>query len=305
MQDYQNHSVPSGAYLSPYLQSDVYEQTRPRYVWHENRSEEEIIYELLQGLVQTRSDLFSLVVELGCGTGRFTQLLANFSKNLVAIDPSASMVSYCRQLLQGISSCKIYQASAEKVVASGIISKVDLVAAFWSLSYPLQSFLELRQGVDGNIIQQVSNEDAENEIQLFLSGLFQENATRIYIIIFFDEKSEEQTWVTNQWLRLAPLPGGGRDFIWLKLENYLDQLSQRGHSVKIETIKGVLVCDDEEHLTRVFLDHHLRGMIPIGESRCGLREKLVHAMDSYRSSESEAFHIPSSFRLVQVEIFPK
>jgi SAM-dependent methyltransferase len=296
--------IPSGSYLNPYLQSDFYEQTRPRYIWQENQREQEIIYELLLKMVQDRSDLFSLAIELGCGTGRFTRLLANFSKNLIATDPSTSMVNYCRHLLQEIPSCKVYQASAERVVLSGTISKVDLVAAFWSLSYPLQSFLELRQGADGKIVQRVSNEDAAGEIQLFLSRLFQENLNRVYLIIFFDESSEEQIWVTEQWLRLAPLPGGCRNFTWLKLESYLDQLSQRGHSVKIETVKGVLICEDEEHLTKIFLDHHLRGMIPIGENRHGLQKSLIHAMQPFQLKESRVFQIPSSFRLVQVEIFP-
>lgn len=289
-------------YINPYLVPEFYEKLRPRYMWKNIQSEESLIADILDNIVHTQSVRFPLAIELGCGTGRFTKVLAQFSEHLIAIDPSELMVSHCSKLLQNMTSCDVYQSSAQDIVASGIVSKANLVTAFWSLSYPLQSFFELTLENDGRIVQKGTDAEAVKQAELFLNNLFSNDVRCTYLFIFFSDESEEQKWVTKKWQQIGLLPGGSRNFTWLLLKKHLDRLIKQGHIVKSEIIEGWLNCPDELTLVNVFLDHHLRGLTPLQTNRDELITELIEEMSCFRFEENGSFQVPSAFRLVQVNL---
>lgn len=292
----------SRQYINPYLVPEFYEKFRPRYVWKNIQSEESLIADVVANIVRVRPSRFPLAIELGCGTGRFTKVIAQFSEKLIAIDPSDLMVSHCRDLLRNITSCDVYCSSAEDIVTSGIVSQAHLVTAFWSLSYPLQSFFELTLENDGRIVQKVTDAEAVKRADLFLKKLFSNYVCCTYLFIFFSDESEEQQWVTKKWQEIGILPGGSRNFTWLLLKKHLDRLNEEGHIVKCEIIEGWLNCPDEITLANVFLDHHLRGLTPLQTNRDELITELIEEMSRFRLEENGAFQVPASFRLVQVNL---
>ena len=228
-------------YRDPYANVDRYDRIRPRYRWEGSRCEREIVRKALGAVAKANRGPFSLAVEVGCGSGRFTPLVTEVARWTIATDPSGDMARAASQRMQG-KSCSVRTASAAAVVASGAATESTLVCAFWSLSYALTSFLELVRDREGRIVQQVSNDEAEGRIRGFLEGLLpaQGGKRRSAVIVFFDERSAEQRWVTQQWQRCAPLPGGRRDFTWLKLKEHLERLANRGDRIRIETVRGAL-----------------------------------------------------------------
>ena len=265
-----------------------------------NKSTEGIVEGVLNDLLRRGGkQRFDHSLELGCGTGHFTELLMGVSSNVDATDPSGPMVEFCREKFRGHASCKIHRASAEEVVTSKLLQHSDLVGAFWSLSYPLQSFFDIVMTPQGRIVQMENNERATAKAIEFLSRLFTRNRERTYLFLCFSSESEEQRWVTRHWERIGPLPGGSRDFTWRLLETFCSSLRNERSTVESETIAGTLTCRDENNLCDVFLRHHLRGLIPADATRDELRSALFRDMANFKGIDG-TYQIPAEVHLVKV-----
>jgi trans-aconitate methyltransferase len=64
-------------------------------------------HELLTAHIDTNS--ISLVIDLGCGTGRSSELLAaHFAAKVIAIEPSQKMLDQCAAILRAVrSTCSV------------------------------------------------------------------------------------------------------------------------------------------------------------------------------------------------------
>ena len=252
-------------------------------------------------MMAERGGRYALAVELGCGTGRFTPALASASNRVIATDPSPGMIDFCRQNVHLSVPGEFREAAAEDVVLSGVAGRADLVGAFWSLTYPIQSFFALTLTPAGQIVQRVSNREARRKAEAFIEGLTQiRDFSRAIVAIVFTPDSVEQRWITGVWSSIGPLPGGSRDVAWDLLQARGNQLVDEGHTSATECASGNLICPDETELKQVFLDHHLRGLLPQGATRKQLEQKLIRDMAPYRCPEG--YRIPAGFRWLSFKL---
>jgi len=287
--------------IDPYETPTRYELLRPRYVWDGGIDDVRFVKGKLRQLVAERGRRYSLAVELGCGTGRFSTVLGDVSARLIATDPSRGMIDYCRNTIHLPIPTEFREAAAENVVSSGLAARAELVAAFWSLTYPIQSFFQLTLTDSGELVQVVTNEEAQPKALSFIARLTAvSEMPRTILAIVFLADSIEQRWVTDVWRLIGPLPGGSRDRTWDLLQARCAQLRDEGHDVSTEVVNGSLVCRDETSLRQVFLEHHLRGLLPHGMTREQLGRRLLADMDSYRYADG--YRIPAGFRWLSIKI---
>lgn len=72
-----------------YLDPTYYEQILPQYNFN-GRTDEQILEDYLES--RTDGETFDRVVELGCGTGRGTEILQDYAEEVVAVDLKPEML---------------------------------------------------------------------------------------------------------------------------------------------------------------------------------------------------------------------
>src|SRR6266498_1579856 len=83
------------------------------------------------------------IVEFGCGTGRITAQLAPHAARLVLADNSSTMIDATQQRFPTAETvCADTRDAVTGLFDEGQVGLFDVVAAFWSLSYPLGEFFE-------------------------------------------------------------------------------------------------------------------------------------------------------------------
>ncbi len=151
-------------------------------------------------------------VEFGCGTGRLTARLAPYARRLIVADYSPVMVDVVQSRFPQVEAiCADTRDAVTQLLSDGMHGAFDVVAAFWSLSYPLGEFFETMtaDGVQPADNPAHSREQATN----FVGHLVDLLAPGGHLLaLFFDADSPEQQLVTRMWERIAPFPEEGRSY---------------------------------------------------------------------------------------------
>lgn len=287
--------------VDPYGSPQVFKLLEPSYRWALGQSDVDVGLELVRKRCSASGAKLGYVIEMGCGGGRFTVRLSEMAARLLAIDPSEGMIAHCSSTIVLPNGSEFRCASAEELVLAGLVDEADLVVAFWSLTYAIQGFFDLVLDGNGVLSQQTPTSVALPMAQSFVQRLTQPaKHSRGIVAIAFQPDSIEQRWVTARWSEIGPFPGGARDFAWQLLEERRSELERDGHAVATGEVSGHLVCPDEATLIRVFLDHHLRGLIPPNSSRRELAKRLIEDMDEYHTSEG--YLIPAGYRWLDMQL---
>ncbi|WP_446221624.1 methyltransferase [Nocardia sp. IBHARD005] len=178
------------------------------------------------------------VVEFGCGTGRITEAIAPYARNLALVDYSETMVTAVAQKFP--ESQTIGADTSDAVTAllrGGRSMSFDLVTAFWSLSYPIGEFFEELSpaGVRPRCDQVRSREQARQFV-LDLVGLVAPGGHLLAML--FDAESPEQQLVTRAWEAVAPFPDGGRAYTRNILVDALRDAENQGDGTLTHTRLG-------------------------------------------------------------------
>jgi SAM-dependent methyltransferase len=151
------------------------------------------------------------ILDLGCGTGRVTVVLAPYAAHLHGVDSGQPMIDVVAQRFPAAEvTCQDTRAAVEALCTENAGS-FDVVGAFWSLSYPIGDLFE-ELTVDGVLPkpdQYAAREQAEQLIRRILSLVAPHGHL---IILFFDSDTPEQRLVTRLWEKMAPFPGTGRGY---------------------------------------------------------------------------------------------
>jgi ubiquinone/menaquinone biosynthesis C-methylase UbiE len=135
----------------------IYRTEAQRY--HDLVSREDYQRHLLPAIVKIDSLTGKDVIELGAGTGRLSQLIANRVKSLVTTDKSLHMLSFGRDALvkKGFEHPKACLASHRQLPFAE--NCADLVISGWSFCYA---------ALDGGVNWQTSLEQAMTEVERVL-----------------------------------------------------------------------------------------------------------------------------------------
>ncbi|CAL9576154.1 hypothetical protein SUDANB95_04900 [Actinosynnema sp. ALI-1.44] len=253
--------MSSDSFNIGYADADVYEETLPP---HHYRGQEDVdvVRELLAEVFGAPPEAPVLrVLDLGCGPGRVTEVLAPYATDLHVADKSAGMVERVRQRFPRATS---FHADTESLVAKllqhGPSGTYDLIGSFWSMNYPLLDCFEetTAEGVRPNS----DFDDGLRRAGALVRGVIDLLAPGgHFIALFFDAESAEQRLVTRLWERIAPFPGGGRDFTWRLLLSGLQDAEASGQGrLTVSRLPGVAMTPDALSAARWFTVVHLNSL---------------------------------------------
>lgn len=231
---------------SIYARPGLYDQALPRYEFS-GATDENL---LRRELGQLPEDPVPTALEIGCGTGRMTPILRDHVADLACVDSSATMLAAFRQRNPGITPV---HAGARDFLAQARRSRYGLVAAFWSLNYPLLACFETNTG--DKIVLRDPRRGRKDAAKLLadLTGVLSPGG--LLLVFFFDPHSAEQRFVTELWETIAPFPGTGRDFtrqlLLEHLSNTPGRLLTRYHS-------GHMAAPSLSRAETWFLEGHFR-----------------------------------------------
>lgn len=268
-----------GPYLDPYAHPLTYNAVRTQYVWEAGAHDEDLVRGALDRLT-ARHGRYLLAVEVGCGDGRLSGPLALAACRVVCTDPSSEQLAGCRAQHRNSRRHTFRQLAADQVARDEVLAAADLLAAFWSLTYPVQAYFGLAQLPDGSLRQVVGSDIALASARAFLRALMPGDRSRDYLLLLHDPQSVEQRWVTDAWESLVDFPFG-RDLPLELIFERLANLEATGARVEVRKVRGHVACRDEEALELNFLHYHLRSLhtaVP-----AGLKEDLRRAMAPFKA----------------------
>lgn len=236
------------------------------------------------------------VLELGCGTGRMTTVLLGHSSDLICVEPSDAMLAAFRRRHPHLDPMLADARTAVDDLASRKPSAAfDLVAAFWSLNYPLLSCFETN---DGQRITPLEHTTGLSNAHAFLHQLMTLVAPGGHLLaFFFDTESAEQRLVTRLWERIAPFPGTGRDYTRTLL---LDTL-QTAHNAGAGTlhhhhVHGYAGDASPQAARDYILRQHLRGFPGLADAP-EIQTQVAAFVDEHTASNG-IVRIPAGMHLI-------
>jgi SAM-dependent methyltransferase len=178
------------------------------------------------------------VLDLGCGTGRITAVLAPYAATLLGVDSGEPMIAaFLERFPDGDAMCSDIREAVEGMLADGMAGRFDIVGAFWSLSYPLLDLFEELTAEGVRPRDDVASARARAEE--FVRDILRLIAPNGHLIImFFDSDTPEQQLVTQLWERIAPFPGSGRGYAREIVIEALRDAERRGEGRMVHTRHG-------------------------------------------------------------------
>lgn len=243
------------------------------------------------------------IVEFGCGTGRVSTALLPYARNFTACDYSAVMVDAVREGFTGVETLVGDTRDCVTLLHSRRLGgKFDVVAAFWSLSYPIGEFFETM--TPAGIIPVADPTAARGAADDFLSAMISLLAPGgRFLALYFDSDTPEQKLVTRAWERIAPFPGGDRSYTREIFFGGLRSAEDAGiGTVSVYRFGGHAMASDADTARAWFNVVHFKGMSALVDSPDLARE--VDEFIAARTLESGEVSIPSGVYLVDFQRAP-
>ncbi|MFG1928980.1 class I SAM-dependent DNA methyltransferase [Cryptosporangium sp. NPDC048952] len=250
----------STGFRAVYESAGAYEQTLLPHIF-DGRTDAQIVADLMREHYGSPGHATGLnVVDLGCGSGRLTEVLAPYARTILGVDSSAAMIdAFARRLPHAESRCQDSRAAVTELAAIRPGS-ADLIGAFWSLSYPIGDLYETLTA-DG-VTPTADLPAARQAARRFLSDLLGLVAPGGHLlIVHFDAESPEQRLVTQLWERIAPFPESGRGYILGLIRDVLHAAEAAGRGrLRESRYGGVAVAEDLDAARRWFAQQHLKSL---------------------------------------------
>lgn len=196
-----------------YAKAGIYDASLPPYRFGADNDhlvdDEEILRETVEGLFGKPAHQLD-ILEIGAGTGRMSQVLSPFARNLTVSDKYSGVLEDLRSKLP--EATVIQSDTRELPTHLPMEQQFGLVGAYWTLSYPIGDCLETIE--DNKIIPVPDLDEGVREASEMIGRLV--NYIRpdggVFNAYFFDSESAEQQVVTKIWEQFGPDPGGRRSF---------------------------------------------------------------------------------------------
>lgn len=200
------------------------------------------------------------IAEFGCGTGRITTTLTGYAEQLVLADYSNTMIeAVTARFPQARTICADTRDAVDTLLDEHGTCQFDLVASFWSLSYPLSEHFETMSPT-GDICVKSDLVLARAQAGAFVERLVDLLVPGGHLLVWlFDSDSPEQQLVTRAWEKVAPFPDGGRAYTRTVLLDALRDAEARGRgSLTYSRIGGVAVAQDTAAGRGWFFGEHFK-----------------------------------------------
>jgi SAM-dependent methyltransferase len=246
------------AFRSVYTQPGLYDQLLLPHIY-DGRSDDELIAEAMDAFYGPAPAIPSLaIVEFGCGTGRVTGHLAPYASSLIGADYSPAMTeAFADRFPHARTVTADTPTAVQRLHADGLTGEVDVIGAFWSLSYPLSDYLEKldEHGSTATRDMDVATGQALAFVHA-MTGLLAPSGR--LLALFFDADSPEQQLVTRLWNRLGPCPGGRNYTRTLLLRGLQEKAERDGGVLTVTHHTGVATAPDQASAMAWFLAVHCK-----------------------------------------------
>jgi SAM-dependent methyltransferase len=202
--------------VEDYVSPDYYDKLLKEYSFN-GKTDLDIFSQELESLNKTGS-----ILELGCGTGRGTQVLVDnleFDK-LTLVDLSTDMVKKTRNRFSEINNIKVINSDSLTFLKE-TKEKYDFVFSLWSYSHSVYQMFE-----------KLGQENGIKEVKNILKKFFDMNMSSgsKFFLIHSDWLSDEQKILIEQWGREMPdLYGrGGQGTSKLLLDEVFNEMKSNG-----------------------------------------------------------------------------
>jgi SAM-dependent methyltransferase len=236
------------------------------------------------------------VLDLGCGTGRVTAMLAPYAAHLHGVDSGQPMIDVFAQRFPAAEvTCQDTRVAVEALCTKDAGS-FDVVGAFWSLSYPIGDLFEdlTVDGVLPKPDQHAAREQAEQLVRRILSLVAPHGHL---MILFFDSDTPEQRLVTRLWEKIAPFPGTGRGYAREVVLDTLRAAEDLGDGRLTHTrLGGAALAPDASAARRWFEVVHLKSL-PALLADPAARNEIDAFIDSCRQPDGQVV-IPAGAHLI-------
>ncbi|MFF3569231.1 class I SAM-dependent methyltransferase [Nocardia jiangxiensis] len=295
-----------------YANAQVYEDMLPPHYYH-GREDIDLVRDHLRNIYGNPHQHKGLrVLDLGCGPGRVTSVLADYADTLTGTDKSSGMIT---QFSSQFPDAEAHCIDTETVVAqfAGQHRRFDLIGSFWSMSYPLLECFETTSSDGVTVTSDLDTGTARAHTLInHLIDLLAPNGR--LVMLFFDAATPEQHLVTRLWERIHPFPGTGRDFTWNLLLHELHDAEAAGRGqLTTHRIPGIALTPNIDAALQWFRIGHLNSFGPLADDPEVIGEITefarahehsdgrvlipsgVHLVD-FHTSTDPAIHLPSELR---------
>lgn len=255
-----------------YRIASIYRHMLPPH-YYAGREDIDLVRDTLDQLLGPPPDEPQLTaLDLGCGAGRITDVLAPYAHELTGTDKSAGMIEEFRRRFP---SAEAICADTETVIGQlhdeGRVRRYELIGSFWSMSYPILECFE--ETTAAGVFTTLDVDHGVARARRFLRRLLELLAPGGHLVLlFFDANSAEQRLVTRLWERVAPFPGTGREFTWQILASALHDAELDGLGQLTTTrLPGVALASSAHAAHEWFTLGHLNALPQL------LHDAEVHA----------------------------
>ncbi|MEV0217274.1 class I SAM-dependent methyltransferase [Micromonospora sp. NPDC050695] len=230
--------IQSEKFRAVYHAPGIYEQVLLPHFFDGVEDVDLVARLMLEHYGQPGNDRRLNVLDLGCGTGRVTTVLAPYAATLYGIDSGGPMIAAFRQRFPDAqAACLDIREAVEAMHAKGLAGTFDVVGAFWSLSYPILDLFE--EMTSEGIRPRADAADARRRADGFVRDVLSLVAPNgRLIVMFFDSETPEQRLVTQLWEQIAPFPGTGRGYAREIVIEGLRDAESRGEGRLVHTRRG-------------------------------------------------------------------
>ncbi len=239
-----------------YLDPSYYEKILPKYNFN-GKSDEEILEGWLKDKIKEQGHKFKLGLELGCGSGRGTNILAKYCEKIVAVDLNKKMLELAKKRFASNNKIIFYNEEMLEFVDKNkqLMNDVDLVVSFWAINYSLNAEFAFRDP-QKKIFQSKNPELALSRGIKKLESLFDNISDDSKFIFFhYDPESEEQKIAHYCWEKIVQFPFGEKSPSLLTLRKFFE--NRKDINSCICKINGLVDLGKTDRALETFMNFHL------------------------------------------------
>lgn len=250
--------------VTPYTSAGDYLSLLPSYRFS-GRSD----VELVSDIIKQSAPRARIVADCGAGPCRLGPVLSPTVTKIIAIEPNTLLWR------RGISRCHyVAQDALDFLVTTS--EPLDVITWMWSLNYVLLSFFESYDPTSRTVT--IKNWERGNcDAIRALRQVFLQQRPAVHIIVYFDDASAEQVFLTSVLTRIGPYPFHNRAHTRKLLESVLHTLRQEdAFQFSKQHIPGVALYGSPREAIEKMMRFHLRGCFSCDREVCAAVQGFVN-----------------------------
>jgi len=275
--------------LEEYVEPEYYDRLLKEYIFHGKRDTQ--IFEDFLKSIPFNKDIKAL--ELGCGTGRSTEIFIDSSKikysKLVLIDMSKRMLDFCRNRFRNYENLEFIEADSITFLEK-TTEVYGVIFSLWSFSHSVHQIL-IKRGVTAG----------RKYVQKVITKMIKENMGKSskFFLIHFDSLSEEQKILMRQWKNAFPIYTDldAQSPSKLSIDDVLQELHKEGIiELKSSYFEGeAITYSSINEALEIFLNFHMESYFNETKQLPNIIDELIQYFRKFTDKDGKIRIKPGCF----------